>query len=131
MSDQTGLLFPIEWGGVLRDGDREVLAGIEDEVRRGRAEMWVFWWRRNSHKMAAGAAAVRRLIGGGASRVAPLHMACEMRQAAVRAERVPIGIDAAVFLARVLALTMPEFGEVFDFRKSAAADALFAAGWVP
>ena len=115
----------------MRDGDREVLAGIEDEVRRGRAEMWVFWWRRNSHKMAAGAAAVRRLIGGGASRVAPLHMACEMRQAAVRAERVPIGNDAAVFLARVLALTMPEFGEVFDFRKSAAADALFAAGWVP
>lgn len=114
----------------MKGGDREALACIEDEVVRGRAERWAFWYRRNSHKLAAGEEAVRRLLVRSGPGIAPSDLVREMRKAPPPVKRVPISNDAGVFLARVLALTVPEFKEVFDFRKSAA-DALLAAGWVP
>ena len=112
-----------ECGEVLKGADFSGRGLGADESRiatRKRCE----WLRRNPDKYRAAVAAARRIIERSGAKVAPLHLAFEMRYPPRGVPRVEIENGAAVFLARLAAQKEPDLKGCFSLRP-AASDAFF------
>ena len=116
-------LFPLgECGEVPEGSDCKALwCGCEERMDNGRGLVEVL--AKRPDKYAAAVAAVRRIIARTGRKVAPLHLAFEMRCPPRGIPPVKIENELAVALARLIAEREPDLKDAFSTR-FAACDAL-------